>query len=489
MNLGRDIIHILLNHPTVYVEGLGQFSRIYISAKYEAEEGTYLPPVTYIEFDPYGTDGLDFIQYLQKAKDTEYSQLQEQVKQVVSDLKEKVSHEGSAFIKHLGHLLPHGESFVFKPLDLSGFNFEKVLEIEPLKKQDEFVSLSTEPSELDEKEEGNEEKIEAPYHSEERIGDLHDPRLDNTDTEGREELLENEKEDSEDAPYRSEEHIENLQGAISGQPAGDEAEEERKQQSDADSFHAIIQSEEGQIRDPAVFTRKEEISEAPKPESKTEIDSEVLKAQSQGLDLKENSFPEEGEANEKEEIETEEVREELKDETPALVTEEQNPKRKSTVWYIVGGVLLLGLLGVGYFMYLRGDIKEGRLQGEEVSQSEVLEERPVAEPVQEDLKEENQQAETEGIEEEEDVVEREEMFTHDKHQIVIGAHKSIQDAEEQRNGFLEKGVSTVRIVSRDREGPAQHMVIWDSFEEREKADSVLRIVRSKYVRDAWRKDL
>lgn len=485
MNLGRDIIHILLNHPTVYVEGLGQFSRIYISAKYEAEEGTYLPPVTYIEFDPYGTDGLNFIQYLQKAKEGEYSQIQEQVEKVVFDLKEEVRKEGSAIIHHLGHLLPHGESFVFKPLDLSGFNFEKVSEIEPLKTQNELASLSPDFSETNEKEEENEEPLEAPYHTEERIGDLHDPHLEKMDSEAGVEFSENKKENTEEAPYRSEERTADLHESISA--PSEEADEEPKQPSDAHSFHAVIQSEEGQVRNPDVFTKNEEVSETSEQELNTEGESEVLEAQPQDLDGKETHSPEKKETSESERTNTTEEEEEPGNEAPDWVAEDQNPKRKSAVWYIVGGILLVGLLAVGYFMYLQGDIKDGRSQGEEISQEEVLEERPVAEPVQEDLKEANQQAEREGIEEE--TVENEERVGEDKHQIVIGAHKSLQDAEEQRDGFLEKGISTVRIVSRDREGPAQHMVIWDSFTEREKADSVLRIVRSKHVRDAWRKDL
>lgn len=486
MNLGRDIIHILLNHPTVYVEGLGQFSRIYISAKYEAEEGIYLPPVTYIEFDPYGTDGLSFIQYLQKAKEGEYSQIQEQVEKTVFDLKEEVRKEGSAFIDHLGHLLPHGESFVFKPLDLSGFNFEKVLEIEPLKTQDELASSSPELSETNDKEE-NEEPLEAPYHTEERIGDLHDPHLENMDSKAGTELSENQKENIEEAPYRAEERTADLHEPISVSREEEETEKEPKQQGDVQSFHGVIQSEEGQVRNPDVFTKNEKVSEIADQELNTESESEVLEDQLQDLDLKETRSSEGKETSESEKTNTAEEEEESINEASDWVVEDQNPKRKSAVWYIVGGVLLVGLLVAGYFMYLQGDIKDGRPQGEEVSQEEILEERPVSEPVQEDLKEANQQVEREGLEEE--VVENEERLEEDKHQIVIGAHKSLQDAEEQRDGFLKKGVSTVRIVSRDREGPAQHMVIWDSFTEREKADSVLRIVRSKHVRDAWRKDL
>lgn len=130
MDLGGHILNILLNQPKVYVDGLGRFARVYISAKYDEENELYLPPITYIEFDRFAKDGFDFTRYLQKTKKIDYKAAQKEVAEKVEEIQTELVNKSSVFLDNLGYLISHGEGFVFKPLDLSGFNFEPVREKE-----------------------------------------------------------------------------------------------------------------------------------------------------------------------------------------------------------------------------------------------------------------------------------------------------------------------------------------------------------------------
>lgn len=126
MNLGKNILNLLINQKTVYVKGLGAFNRVYISSSFDEKNKVYLPPITYIEFDGEETEGSDFARYLQHTLRISYSEAEELIEKVVEELKRKLKDEDSYQMDGLGYLIPYGEKYVFKPLDLSGFNFEPV---------------------------------------------------------------------------------------------------------------------------------------------------------------------------------------------------------------------------------------------------------------------------------------------------------------------------------------------------------------------------
>lgn len=126
MNLGRNILNVLINQSKVYVKGLGGFNRIYISSKFDEENNIYLPPITYIEFDSQSKEGLDFVKYIQKVQQSDYSSAEEKVEAEVERIKSVLLKEESFLLEGLGYLMKYGEGIVFKPLDLTGFSFEPI---------------------------------------------------------------------------------------------------------------------------------------------------------------------------------------------------------------------------------------------------------------------------------------------------------------------------------------------------------------------------
>ncbi|HMR18524.1 MAG TPA: hypothetical protein PKA53_04425 [Sphingobacterium sp.] len=136
MNLGKHLHTLLKRKAEVYVAGLGVFRRVYTPAAFDSKKSVFMPPVNYIEFDSLSTGGYDFITYLQQLNQIDRSEAEGLVQQGVEEIREELSISGEASLDSLGHLVSYGNTAVFKPLDLSGFNFEP---IETTIKHDESV--------------------------------------------------------------------------------------------------------------------------------------------------------------------------------------------------------------------------------------------------------------------------------------------------------------------------------------------------------------
>jgi hypothetical protein len=123
MILGRQVHSLLKRHSSVFVLGLGTFRRIRTAASYDAKRNVVLPPLSYIEFEHDSQEGYDFALYVQQINQVEKLEAERIVQQEVDKLIDAIHTDGQATLDELGSLVSYGHSFIFKPLDLSGFQF------------------------------------------------------------------------------------------------------------------------------------------------------------------------------------------------------------------------------------------------------------------------------------------------------------------------------------------------------------------------------
>ncbi|HCU44647.1 MAG TPA: hypothetical protein DF610_06880, partial [Sphingobacterium sp.] len=86
----------------------------------------FLPPISYVEFDSTAENGFNFIHYIQQQQNLNLDAATQVLQDAVADLKDQLIQNGQAKLEDLGHIVSYGSSLVFKPLDLSGFNFEPI---------------------------------------------------------------------------------------------------------------------------------------------------------------------------------------------------------------------------------------------------------------------------------------------------------------------------------------------------------------------------
>lgn len=126
MNLGKLIDSLLRRHTSVYVKGLGVFKRVYTPATFDSKRNVFLPPISLIEFDHFETEGYDFLTYLQQLEHVDAMEAQLKLDNNIAVLMDRIHQNGEAVLENLGTLVSYGNSFVFKPLDLSGFLYTAV---------------------------------------------------------------------------------------------------------------------------------------------------------------------------------------------------------------------------------------------------------------------------------------------------------------------------------------------------------------------------
>lgn len=126
MNLGKQIYILLKKETAVYVEGLGVFRKIHTPSVFDPKKNVFLPPVTFIEFEGHSTEGYDLIHYIQQVGPYSKQEATDQLAQALTTLKEQVASAGQVALDNLGHLVGYGTNYVFKPIDLSGFNLGPV---------------------------------------------------------------------------------------------------------------------------------------------------------------------------------------------------------------------------------------------------------------------------------------------------------------------------------------------------------------------------
>jgi len=127
MELGKYIWQLLKHRNEVYVKGLGVFRRIHTSSVFDEQKEVYLPPVSYLEFDSQSVQGVDLVEYVQQTNQSTRADAEEQVAAEVLQLFETIKDAGSVQLNHLGQFIKHGSSIVFKPEDLSSFNYQPIV--------------------------------------------------------------------------------------------------------------------------------------------------------------------------------------------------------------------------------------------------------------------------------------------------------------------------------------------------------------------------
>ncbi|MDR6737252.1 SPOR domain-containing protein [Sphingobacterium sp. 2149] len=192
MNLGKNINSLLKRYAEVYVPGIGVFKRIHSPAQFDKQHNVFLPPISYVELDYSAQHGFNIVHYIQQQENLGLNQAQQILSDAVDSLRADLGQFGQAKLDDLGLLISYGSSLVFKPLDLSGFDFQPVTnlvapEIEtvvsPLEGEDEPAEPALE-----------EEPIVEVTHQEELVEESIPDRHDEDETAVVEEVSEEEAE-------------------------------------------------------------------------------------------------------------------------------------------------------------------------------------------------------------------------------------------------------------------------------------------------------
>lgn len=72
----------------------------------------------------------------------------------------------------------------------------------------------------------------------------------------------------------------------------------------------------------------------------------------------------------------------------------------------------------------------------------------------------------------------------DRWQIVIGSHKTLEQAYEHAASYNKKGFAHVRVIPSNL-AKNRKKVIWDSYETKAQLDSALQYVQKNIMKDAW----
>ncbi|WP_293941037.1 MULTISPECIES: SPOR domain-containing protein [unclassified Sphingobacterium] len=126
MNLGKNINSLLRRYAEVYVPGIGVFKRIHSPAQFDKQNNVFLPPISYVELDYSAEQGFNMVHYIQQQENLSLGQAQQILDDTVEILRNDLGQFGQVKLDDLGLLISYGSSLVFKPLDLSGFNFQPV---------------------------------------------------------------------------------------------------------------------------------------------------------------------------------------------------------------------------------------------------------------------------------------------------------------------------------------------------------------------------
>ncbi|RKF39249.1 hypothetical protein BCY89_26220 [Sphingobacterium siyangense] len=126
MNLGKNINSLLKRYAEVYVPGIGVFKRIHSPAQFDKQNNVFLPPISYVELDYSAQHGFNIVHYIQQQENLGLNQAQQILSEAVDNLRADLGQFGQVKLDDLGLLISYGASLVFKPLDLSGFDFQPV---------------------------------------------------------------------------------------------------------------------------------------------------------------------------------------------------------------------------------------------------------------------------------------------------------------------------------------------------------------------------
>lgn len=119
INLDRHIEILLLKYECVIVPGLGGFMAHHVEARYDENEGVFLPPLRTLGFNPQLklNDSLLAQSYVE-AYDISYPEAVDRIESEVNELKQHIQNEGSYELKDIGALsLNDDGNYMFEPCE------------------------------------------------------------------------------------------------------------------------------------------------------------------------------------------------------------------------------------------------------------------------------------------------------------------------------------------------------------------------------------
>ena len=119
IELSRHIEILLLSNDCVIVPGLGGFMAHHVSARYDEEEGFFLPPLRTLGFNPQlkMNDSLLAQSYVE-AYDISYPEAVRRIEEEVNELTQHINNEGSYELIGIGNLSQNNEgNYIFVPCE------------------------------------------------------------------------------------------------------------------------------------------------------------------------------------------------------------------------------------------------------------------------------------------------------------------------------------------------------------------------------------
>lgn len=360
MNLGKQIDSLLKKHPSVYVKGLGVFNRIHTPATFDSKRNVFLPPISYVEFDHFSVEGYDFLVYLQQVEQLDRQHAESKLEGIVSNLIDDLSQNGEIVLDNLGSFVSYGNSFVFKPVDLTGFLYTPI--------EDDYYQVevtSTTPAES--------------------------------------KVPENEK-----AP------LDSVEDKVS-------------------PVESVESKQEEEI--PTVVPTHVSTEEEPTASTSVDVDYE-------------------------------------------------QPKESSSYIYGIVAALALIILA-GIYFYTKNQAPKELIEKNIMIEVPVLDTTALSSDTLEVVRDSSLiDSTTIAVKDTVAKIAKKEIVTNYKYTIVIGTHKTLEQATDEAKAYNKEGHKSVRVLEPNMSKNLKR-VIWDTYPTREKRDSALREVRKRYKEDAW----
>ena len=471
MNLGKNINSLLKRYAEVYVPGIGVFKRIHSPAQFDKQNNVFLPPISYVELDYSAQHGFNIVHYIQQQENLGLNQAQQILSETVDKLRADLGQFGQAKLDDLGLLISYGASLVFKPLDLSGFDFQPVTNLVAPEIETVVSSL----------EEAKEEELTAPVGEEEAVVADHHQELEEelvSDTEVPEETI---------AVEEVKEEVESADEPVAvTDPVADELSQETAPTNDRTDLEA----------EESLLAQKETEEFEP-------VDAAVIADSSHSVTPKEENTS-------KKEIGA--IASANANSTYAPNVYEEEPRHSNAIWYWITGIIVLAMVAVGV-IYTNPALKDSlfgaskpvvknadtivqnkpivptdtlsnTLQADSLKKVDSLAKRNVTDSVKKTaaVPATNAAAKTPVLEAN-PVIKESIPVAQPRYQVVIGSAKTMASAEQEAQRLRALGYKTARAVEGKNKRDKKKIIL-NTYMTNEEAQLAKKSVLNK-IKDAW----
>ncbi|MGJ1438789.1 hypothetical protein [Sphingobacterium siyangense] len=478
MNLGKNINSLLKRYAEVYVPGIGVFKRIHSPAQFDKQNNVFLPPISYVELDYSAQHGFNIVHYIQQQENLGLNQAQQILLETVDKLRADLGQFGQVKLDDLGLLISYGASLVFKPLDLSGFDFQPVTNL--VAPEIETVVSSLE--EAKEEELKNLAVEEAPVVEEDPVVEANDkvePAIESMpDTADQDETIEVEevKEEAETAQ----------EPVVVTDPAADELSQETAPTNDRTDLEAgessLAQKETGEF-EPVDTTVIADSNHSVTPKEDNTLKKEIGAIASANA----NS-------------------------TYAPNIYEEEPRNSNAIWYWMTGIIVLAMVAVAVVYtnpalkdslfgptksvvktadtlvqkqpIMPADTLSNTMQADSLKKVDSLAKRTVTDSVKKTaaLPATNAAAKAPVLEAN-PVIKESIPVAQPRYQVVIGSAKTMASAEQEAQRLRAMGYKTARAVE-GKNKKDRKKIILNTYMTNEEAQLAKKSVLNK-IKDAW----